>query len=347
MTSSAPIGPVRRVRVAAITVGTNELSWLEPCFASLLESDAAGFDLTVWYVDNDSHDGSAAFVQKRFPRVRIIQNDSNVGFARANNIGMRAALEDGADYVFLVNPDTQTPNSLLRDLVEFMETWTGYGVVGPMQYEYDESGNTALGTHNNWSTTALRWGEQHAFAGDWPNHPSPAGPLEGRAPHTLEHAYVQGAAFFVRATLLRTVGLFDEVFHTYYEETDLCRRARWAGWRVALLLDVGIQHFGGGGTAGSRYRRVQMRRNRYYYLLTDIDWRPLPTLRLASRWLKDDLRGRGVGGESTWWRGTWETTEAVWWLGRRVPLIRARRRAHRQLGRQVADYAAQQARSTR
>jgi GT2 family glycosyltransferase len=334
MTRLNPTGRSPRARVATITVGTNELRWLKSCFATLLDSDTAGIDLTVWYVDNDSSDGSTAFVEDRFPEVRIIQNRSNVGFARANNIGMRAALGDGADYVFLVNPDTQTPKSLVRDLTEFMEAWTEYGVVGPMQYEYDGSGSTALGGYNDWSKTALRWGEQHAFAGDWPNHPSPAGPSEGRATNTLEHAYVQGAAFFVRGELLRTVGLFDEVFHTYYEETDLCRRARWAGWRVALLLDVGIQHFGGGGTTGSSYRRIQMRRNRYYYLLTDIDWHPLPMLRLAGRWLKKDLRGHGVGGVTSWCRGTGETAAAVCWLMRRAPLIRARRRAHRRLGRQ-------------
>ncbi|WP_409473419.1 glycosyltransferase family 2 protein [Streptomyces sp. HC307] len=347
MTSPNPAGQSPRVRVATITVGTNERRWLERCFATLVDSDTPGIDLTVWYVDNDSDDGSTAFVEDRFPEVRVIQNRSNVGFARANNIGMRAALDDGADYVFLVNPDTQTPKSLVRDLTEFMEAWADYGVVGPMQYEYDESGGTALGSYNDWSKTALRWGEQHAFAGDWPNHPSPASPPEGRAPNTLEHAYVQGAAFFVRAELLHTVGLFDEVFHTYYEETDLCRRARWAGWRAALVLDVGIQHFGGGGTAGSNYRRIQMRRNRYYYLLTDIDWHALPMLRLAGRWLNDDLRGRGVGGVTSWWRGTWETAEAVCWLARRAPLIRARRRAHHQLGRQTVGAGRSQARSAR
>ncbi|MFJ7342434.1 glycosyltransferase family 2 protein [Streptomyces sp. NPDC101110] len=347
MTGPDSAGQTPLVRVAAITVGTNERRWLEPCLASLLESDIPGIDLAVWYVDNNSHDGSTAFVKDRFPQVRIIQNEGNIGFARANNIGMRAALDDGADYVFLINPDTQTPKSLLRDLTEFMETWTDYGVVGPMQYEYDESSRIALDAYNDWSKTALRWGEQHAFAGDWPNHPSPAGPPEGRAPNTLEHAYVQGAAFFVRTALLRTVGLFDEVFHTYYEETDLCRRARWAGWRVALLLNLGIQHYGGGGTTGSSYRRVQMRRNRYYYLLTDIDWHPLPMLRLATRWLKDDLRGRGVGGVTTWWRGTWETAEAVLWLMRRAPLMRARLRAHRQLGGRTDSHGRPQARSAR
>ena len=151
MTPSNPTGESPRVRVATITVGTNEIRWLEPCFATLLDSDVPGIDLTVWYVDNDSHDGSTTFVKDRFPEVRVIQNESNVGFARANNIGMRAALADGADYVFLVNPDTQTPKSLVHELTEFMETRTDYGVVCNLQYEYEQSGITELGAYNDWS----------------------------------------------------------------------------------------------------------------------------------------------------------------------------------------------------
>ncbi len=290
----------RPVRVATVTVGTNERRWLERCLASLLDSDLSGIDLTVWYVDNASHDGSAAFVRECFPQVKVVENPGNLGFARANNVGMVAALGEGADHVFLVNPDTRTHPALIAQLTRFMTAWPDYGVVGPMQYQYDDwSPSVTLGAHNDWSKTALRWGEQHAFAGDWPDHPSPAGSPDGRAPDTLEHAYVQGAAFFVRAEVLRSVGMFDEVFHTYYEETDLCRRTRWAGWRVALLLDAGIQHYGGGGTTGSAYRRIHMRRNRYYYLLTDIEWRPACIARLAGRWLKDDLRGRSVGGRTT------------------------------------------------
>ncbi len=322
----------RSVRVATVTVGTNEHRWLESCLASLLDSDMSGIELTVWYVDNASHDGSSAFVQERFPQVKVVENPGNLGFARANNVGMAAALAEGAEHVFLVNPDTRTPPALIGQLTRFMDAWPDYGVIGPMQYQYDDASPcVTLGVHNDWSKTALRWGEQHAFAGDWPTHPSPAGSSEGRAPNTLEHAYVQGAAFFVRAEVLRSVGLFDEVFHTYYEETDLCRRTRWAGWRVALLLDAGIQHFGGGGTTGSSYRRIHMRRNRYYYLLTDIEWRPLAIARLTGRWLRDDLRGRSVGGRTTPLRGVVETTAAAGWLLRRVPVILGRRRAHRRL----------------
>lgn len=317
-------------KVTTITVGTNEREWLETCFDSLLASDTAGVELAVTYVDNASADGSPDFVAERFPHVTVTRNATNLGFSRANNVGMKWALDEGTDYVLLVNPDTRTPTTLLRELVEFMAAHPHYGIVGPMQHTYDAAAD-GLGSYNEWSQLVLKTGERHAFSADWPNHPSHAGPPDGRAPNTLEHAYVQGSALFVRAEVLRTVGVFDEVFHTYYEEVDLCRRARWAGWRVALLLNLGIQHKGGGGAGHGRYRRVQMRRNRYYYLFTDVDWAPVNALRLAGRWLKKDLRGRSVGGHTSPVRGMLETGTAVGWLICRLPQIIERRHRHRQL----------------
>lgn len=325
--------PTRRPKVATITVGTNELSWLDHGLGSLLQSDTTGFDLEVYFVDNDSSDGSAEHVDKYFDSVRIIRNERNLGFSGANNVGMRAALDAGADYVFLVNPDTWSPPDLVRRLVEFAERWSEHGVVGPLQYQYDpDSGE--LGEFNEWSRIALWRGEQHVFAGDEISHPSHVRGFADRAPRSLEHAFVQGSALFVRASVLHTVGLFDEVFHTYYEEVDLCRRARWAGWKVALHLDIGIQHYGGGSSpTGSDYTRVHMRRNRYYYLLTDIDWSPLKAARLASRWVVADLRGHGVGGRTTPANGTRETARAFYWLVCAAPVIRDRRARNRALRR--------------
>ncbi|MFC4032400.1 glycosyltransferase family 2 protein [Streptomyces polygonati] len=320
-----------RPRVACITVGTNELTWLDRCFTSLTASDTTGFDLDVHFVDNASADGSAEHVARNYPDIRITRNSRNLGFTGANNVGIERALAEGADHVFLVNPDTWSPPGLVRGLLEFAEKWPEYGVVGPMQYGYDAQ-SSELTEFNDWSRTALWAGEQHVFIGDGIAHPSPAGSAHGRAPRTFEHAYVQGAAFFVRAALLREIGAFDPTFHTYYEEVDLCRRARWAGYRVALLLDLGIQHYGGGGGGtGSDYTRINMRRNRYYYLLTDPDWGPLKTGRLMSKWLLDDLRGHGVGGRTTPLNGTRETAQALWWLAVRARVIRERRSGHRRL----------------
>ena len=170
---------------------------METCFDSLLASDTAGVELAVMYVDNASADGSPDFVAERFPHVTVTRNATNLGFSRANNVGMKWALDEGTDYVLLVNPDTRTPTTLLRELVEFMAAHPHYGIVGPMQHTYDAAAD-GLGSYNEWSQLVLKTGERHAFSADWPNHPSHAGPHDGRAPNTLEHAYVQGSALFVR-----------------------------------------------------------------------------------------------------------------------------------------------------
>jgi hypothetical protein len=316
--------------VAVVVVGTNERKWLEVCFASLLASDYPALRLI--YVDNDSHDGSAALVSDSFKRVEVVRNERNLGFAGANNVGIRAALDAATKYVFLVNPDTRTPPGLVRSLAEFMEQHGEYGIVGPMQCVYGGADDPPV--LNEWSQLALENGERHAFYHWEPWRPGEAGPQSGRAPATLEHAYVQGAAFFVRREVLDAVGLFDETFHTFYEEVDLCRRARWAGYRVALLLDLFIQHKGGGGSKAtnsfSRYRNYHYTRNKYYYLLTDPGYDLRQACALCWRWLKYDTVDaltRRTGNI----HDCRQFLSILWWLLRHAALIRRERRKRLEL----------------
>lgn len=269
-------------QIAVIVVGTNEREWLNACLSSL---EASSLPVSVFYVDNGSSDNSAEFVERLYPAVHVIRNQTDLGWGAANNIGIEFAMERGACYILLVNPDTKSPPELIENLTQFMEDHPVYGCVGPLQSVYGDPL-----TLNDWSKHALENGERHAFH-HWIDLPAEAGPTEGRAANTLEHAYVQGAALMLRASTLRQVGFFDPVYHTYYDEVDLCRRIRWCGLRVALLLDMRIEHKGGGGQNGvpSYYRDFYMRRNKYYYLFTD----PLIPMRtclsLAIRWLKHEL----------------------------------------------------------
>ena len=317
-----------RILVGAVTVSTNDRSWLD---ASLSTLTASGLDddtdLRVIMVDNASTDGSADHVEHRFPTVKVLRNSRNEGFAGANNRGIDAALAQGADYVFIVNPDTRTPPDLVQRLVAFMRAWPSYGIVGPLQYAYSDDGSwdTEL---NAWSRTALEAGESHVFAADGIDHPSPAGPRTGRAPSTLEHAYVQGSALFCRTDVVREVGAFDVAYHTYYEESDLCRRARWAGWRVALLLDFGLQHYGEGGTHASLYRRRHMLRNKYYFLLTDPEWTWRRIGRLAARWFRHDLAGCGAAPADTRAGAVADTLAGLLWLTTQGPRMYRRRRQY-------------------
>lgn len=274
--------------VAAIVVGTNDGRWLDACFRSLTSSSYP--NLRLIYVDNASTDGSPDKIEADFPTVEILRNETNTGFANANNRGMSHAFAQGAAYAVLINPDTRTPEGMIGELVAFLKDNPAYGVIGPMQSVYDCT-NAEDPTANDWSRHALENGEKHVFHHWLPELPSEAGGDNGRAPGTLEHAYVQGAALAIRRDAAEQAGLFDPVYHTFYEEVDLCRRVRWAGYRVALLKRVRIAHAGGSesGEPPSKYRAFHMTRNRFLYLFTEPNIRPSDVVRLTLAWIKDDV----------------------------------------------------------
>jgi GT2 family glycosyltransferase len=319
------------VSVAAIVVGTNERAWLPECLTTLCAACSdPSVRLRVYYVDNASADGSLEYVRQHYADVITIRNTTNIGFAAASNVGIRAALEAGADHVFLVNPDTSTPPDLITELARFMLDHPGYAIVGPMQWVFNP-GEPVQPELNEWSKAAVADGEQHVLVRDLPSLRPHREPDVPRASGTLEFAYVQGAALYARSAALCQVGMFDETYHTFYEEVDLCRRARLAGWRVAIVTGLGIGHHGGGGTAGSVYRRRQMMRNKYYFLATDVEIPPAACARIALRWLGRDIRGRGIGGRSRWPVAVAETAAAAWWLLGRARAIAGRRDRDRAL----------------
>jgi GT2 family glycosyltransferase len=277
--------------VVAVIVGRNHRRWLEPCLTTFRCSDYQR--MRAVYVDNASSDGSAQLVRLRYPDIEVLEGGGNLGFARASNLGIAWALRAGADHVLLLNPDTRTPPGLVRRLVQFLAAYPAYGIIGPLQRAY---GAPRL---NAWSRHALENGERHVFHHWDARLPSEAGPPASRAAGALEHSYVQGAALIIRANVLREIGGFDARYHSFYEEVDLCRRARRAGYRVALLLDAFVEHEGGSESAGSRYRNFHMTRNRILYMLTDTAIGPRAAARLLVFWLVDDVFRQLPGDDGT------------------------------------------------
>src|SRR5260370_41590891 len=132
--------------------------------------------------------------------------------------------------------------------------YPGYAIVGPMQWVFNP-GEPVQPSLNEWSKAAVADGEQHVLVRDLPSLRPHREPDVPRAPGTLEFAYVQGAALYARSAALRQIGLFDEAYHTFDDEVDLCRRARLAVWRVALITDRATAHHGGRRTASTVHPR--------------------------------------------------------------------------------------------
>ncbi|MEO6665399.1 MAG: glycosyltransferase family 2 protein [Nitrospiria bacterium] len=183
----------------------------------------------VLIVDNGSTDDSVAVFARRFPDIRCLQTGSNLGFAEGNNVGMRVALADGADYVLLLNNDATIAPDALDRLVEAAESHPDVGIVGPKIYYVKDprriwfAGGTIspLGRlgHEGWNRID-----------------------EGQWDAPRETGYVTGCAFLVKRRVLEKVGLFAPEYFLLFEEADLCMRARAEGFRCWIEPRATVSH---------------------------------------------------------------------------------------------------------
>jgi len=192
----------------------------------------------IWVVDNASSDGSAQMVRERFPWVRLIESEENVGFARANN---QAILASKGEYVLLLNSDTQVlPNSLAALLGCAADHPTA-GIIGGKLLNPDgsfQAGGNDFSTF--WSELLLLTGMARWFYSPYfPSYP----PQES---NTTRHCdWVGGACLLARRVAIETVGLLDERYFMYVEEVDWCYRMHQAGWEVLYCAEAPIIHYGG------------------------------------------------------------------------------------------------------
>jgi len=199
------------------------------CLASLHAAQQPGrlveaFDVIL--VDNGSTDNSVEAVKAKFPDTEILALAENRGFAAGCNVGLRRALEAGADYVLLVNNDATVAPDMLVRLIEVAERRGDAGLLGPVVYRFDEPDRV-------WSAG---YRERPITLSAQP----PAGQSNGDAPYEVDRLY--GAGLLIRRSVLEEVGLFDERFFMYYEDADLCRRVQEAGYRLLVVPAARMWH---------------------------------------------------------------------------------------------------------
>lgn len=218
-------------------------------------------------VDNGSTDDSVSGLKKEFRDLIYIENKENLGFAEGNNVGIRYALGHGADYIFLLNNDTVVKRDLIDILISVAEPDERIGVVGPKIYA-------------GLSESLVLWGAGGEI--DWRH-----GKTYHTGYHEIDHGqwdnirdvdYVSGCAMLIRKKVLEDVGLLDERFFLYYEETDFCMRARKRGFRVVYAPHARVWHKAfatTGGENGPVYT-YYMTRNRLLFMKMYMDetlWR--------------------------------------------------------------------------
>lgn len=213
-------------------------------------------DTRVVVVDNGSTDGSVDAIRQAFPAAELIENDKNLGYAEGNNVGIRYALDQGADFVLVLNNDTTCAPDLIDRLVAAAARHPRAGLFCPRMFYMAEPERVWFDAAE-WNSAKLSF--------DFPGQDQLAA-AHGDADH--ETAFACGAALFVRAAVVREVGSFDPSFFLVWEEVDWCYRARKAGWASMVVPTAHIWHRVGAsfGTEASPLRTYFSFRNRLVWL---------------------------------------------------------------------------------
>lgn len=255
------------MKVVAVVLSYNSKDYISATLDSLLKLDTGSHALETVVVDNDSADGSAAFVASRFPKIRLIRNPTNMGYAGGNNTGLIYALDRGADFVWLINPDVLVAPDTLLKFLEGGSKHAREGIFGckmffapgheshPDRYSQDQLGRVI------WYTGGLM---------DWRNligfHRGVDEVDKEQFNFDTETDYVTGACMFIKRRVLEEVGLLDPRFFLYYEENDFCQRAKRAGFKCVYLYQPVAWHKNAQATGlGSPLQDYFISRNRLIF----------------------------------------------------------------------------------
>jgi len=199
------------------------------CLESLSQSTYKNFEAIV--LDNNSTDGSLDAIRSAFPKVQLIDLIENLGYAGNNNVGIKEALKQGAEWVLVLNEDTILDPTCLVELVKVGESDSMIGIVGPMVYHHNEpdviqSAGGMLGKY--WKSIHL--GKDELDQGQF------------NEPHPVE--WISGCAILVRSNAIKQAGMLDKDYFIYWEETEWCIRIGRAGWKIMNVPQAKIWHKG-------------------------------------------------------------------------------------------------------
>jgi GT2 family glycosyltransferase len=230
---------------AVVLVCWNNKAYLEPCLRSLFDAGMR-HPCEVVVVDNGSTDGSQDMLRQLFPQVHIVQNTENVGLGKASNQGIECTT---APYVLLLNNDTLVDGPSMDALIDFMQATPDAGAAGGTLLNPDGSFQAGWNHFPTLVEEFLIASRLGAFVRkEYPTVPG------GQAPRSVD--WITSACLLVRRAALAQVGLLDESYFIYGDETDLQYRLVQAGWKVYHVPAATTIHFG--GRSMDRWRRRKM-----------------------------------------------------------------------------------------
>jgi N-acetylglucosaminyl-diphospho-decaprenol L-rhamnosyltransferase len=199
-------------------------------------------------VDNDSQDGSferltAAVADAGWPDVRVVQSGHNGGFGAGNNVALRAALlePEPPEFLYILNSDAFPAPDAIEALVSFLEQHPRAGIAGSFIHGPDGDPHLTAFRFPSVASEALSGFRLGVLKRLLPEREVPIHPMPSA---TQRVDWLAGASMMFRREVLQEIGLFDETFFLYFEETDLCRRAQLAGWECWYVMESRVAHIG-------------------------------------------------------------------------------------------------------
>jgi GT2 family glycosyltransferase len=267
--------------ISIVIVNWNTRELLGNCLASIART-VHGLRYEIIVVDNASSDDSVAMLREKHPQVRVIENAENRGFGAANNQAF--AVIEGR-YVLLLNTDTVLTENAVHELFSFMETHKTVGIAGGQLLNEDGSKQNSI-AHIPTLLTLLANTSLLEYL--WPAR-FPSKRYEHLGP--IEVDSVIGACMLVRKEAMDAVGMFDERYFFFFEETDWAYQMKSGGWNVYHVPTARIYHLQGQSIGRNVRSRIEFYRSRYTFFRK---WKSGPytsavsgiiILRLAANWL--------------------------------------------------------------
>jgi GT2 family glycosyltransferase len=248
--------------ISICLVALNAGDYLYSCLVSIQKTKPKS-SIEIIISDNHSTDGTIEMLAEEFPDIQLIRNPKNGGFAKPANLAIQASK---GRYILLLNPDTVVHGNALDTMVDFLDTQPKVGIVGPKILNRDGSLQKQCRRSEGrpWDAFCHLSGLAEAY----PKNPRYNGYLMSYIGENETHEVqaVSGACMLIRREVIDQVGLLDERFFAYQEDSDLCRRSRQAGWTVTYLPTARVTHYGGKGGATVHFYRSLYEWHHSYYM---------------------------------------------------------------------------------
>jgi len=271
------------IDVSIVIVSLNIKELLEKCLDSVFKNKES-IKFEVFVSDNGSSDGTAEMVEKKFPQVKLLRNNANIGFGPGNNVAMKKAK---GRYVLLLNPDTEIiQQNIFTEMVKWMDEHKDVGISSCALLNSDRTFQGSGG----YFPTLIRVFLWMSFIDDLPfvdklikpYHPMHPWSFlhknEGYFTKAHEQDWVTGAYYLIRDKAMKQVGYFDEDYFAYVEEVDYCYRTKEKGWKVWYLPKWKTIHYGQVTTGSEFAMTSEFKGLKLYYKKHMASWK-MPVLR--------------------------------------------------------------------